>query len=172
MKSFKVTHAGLGKVQSYPRCYLEGENFGGNLPPPTAHARLLFSKWKLAHRLDYFGRVSFLSFPPHPCRQSPKPSAIAFCRNQAQNSSIARPSGAKLKHRAAVRHKIEASRCHQAKNWSIAPPSGEKFKHRAAIRQKIEASHHHQVQNWSIAPPSGAKLKHRTTIRRKIQASR
>jgi hypothetical protein len=64
------------------------------------------------------------------------------CNIQA---SCRQASGVTMKHRAAIRHKIKASRGHQAQTLHIAP-------HRALIQ--------------SIAPPSGAKLQHRTPIGR------
>jgi hypothetical protein len=122
------------------------------------------------------------------CQLSGTKSKLRAASHWGWHQGITLPSGAKLRHCAAIRRNIEVSHPHLVQNWSItpilgaelkhratshrvqhqgiAPPSGAKLRHCAANRHNIEALRCHPVQNWSIAPLLGAKLKHPTTSHR------
>ncbi len=91
---------------------------------------------------------------PYIARNSPTTSSLS--RHWARICSIAPPTGANFKHRAAAGREFQASRRRRARICSIAPPTGANFKHRAANGRKFQASRRRRARISSIAPPSGA----------------
>ncbi len=96
-----------------------------------------------------------------PRRQSPKPSAVAFCRNKKairrKIQASHQPSGAKLKHRSAIRRKIQASRRRQAQNPSFTPAIKRDISVAPAIKHDISVAPAIK-RDISLTPPSSVIL--------------